>query len=172
MDARRLDEILWSDVVSLLQDPQLLLAAWREQHQIPVDGNLTAEQVKGLKRQVDDGRRQVGRLVDAYQKEVIDLEELTARRQMIEQRLEIVQNKLDEYSRQGESEFSLRDFERNIEEICRRLSGQLEGMRMREKIELCRDLIEKVVVKNNDVQIYYKLPVSGNYWQKSNCQDD
>ncbi len=27
--ARQLDELLWSDVVSLLQDPQLLLAAWR-----------------------------------------------------------------------------------------------------------------------------------------------
>ena len=172
VDARHLDELLWSDVVSLLQDPQLLLAAWREQHQIPADGTLTAEQVKGLKRQIDDGRRQVGRLVDAYQKEVIDLEELTARRQAIEQRLEIAQSKIDEYSRQGDAGFSLRDFERNIEEICRRLSGQLKGMGMRKRIELCHDLIEKVVVKNNDVQIYYKLPVSSNYWQKSNRPDD
>jgi len=170
--ARQLDELLWSDVVSLLQDPQLLLAAWREQHQIPADGSLSAEQIKGLKRQIRDGERQLERLLDAYQSGVIELEELTSRQHTIEQRLENAQSKLEELSRRTEPGLSLRDLERNIEEICRRLSGQLKGMGMRRRIKLCRDLIDKVVVKNHDIQIYYKLPVSGNYHKESNRGDD
>ena len=170
--ARQLDELLWSDVVSLLQDPQLLLAAWREQHQIPADGSLTAEQIKGIKRQTRDGERQLERLLDAYQSGVIELEELTSRRHTIEQRLENAQSKLEELSRRTEPGLSLRDLERNIEEICRRLSGQLKGMGMRRRIKLCHDLIDKVVVKNHDIQIYYKLPVSGNYRKESNHGND
>jgi len=170
--ARQMDELLWSDVVSLLQDPQLLLAAWREQNQIPADGSLTAEQIKGIKRQTRDSERQLERLLDAYQSGVIELEELTSRRYTIEQRLKNGQSKIEELSRRTEPGLSLRDLERNIEEICRRLSGQLKGMGMRRRIKLCHDLIDKVVVKNHDIQIYYKLPVSGNYRQESNHGND
>jgi len=171
VEARQLDMLLWSDVVSLLQDPQLLLACWREQHQIKADGSLTTEQIKALECQIRDGRRQVGRLLDAYQKGVIELDELTARRQSMEQKLKIAEDKLDELSRRAEPDFSLRELERNIEEICRRIAGQLEGMSMRERIKLCHELIEKVIVKNHEVEIHYKLPVSSNYRKKANHRD-
>ena len=163
-----LDDLVWKDVVSLLEDPGLLLDAWREQHRISADGSLTAEQIKDLKRQTRDGQRQLGRLVDAYQRGVIELEELTSRRRTIEQRLESAQSKLEQFTRGAEPELSIRDLERNIDEICRRLSGQLKGMGMRRKMALCRELIDKVVVKDHDVRIFYKLPVSGNYRQGLN----
>ena len=168
---RGLDELVWKDVVSLLRDPQLLLDAWREQHRIAADGSLTAEQIKELKRRVRDAERQLGRLVDAYQGGAIELGELTSRRRTIEQRLESAQGKLEEFSRGAEPELSIRDLERNIDGICRRLSGQLKGMGMRRKMALCRKLIDKVVVKDHDVQIFYKLPVSGNYRQGLNHQE-
>ena len=166
--AANLDELVWSDVVSLLQDPQLLLAAWREQHQLPVDGTLTAEQIKTLTRRIRDAERQKERLLDAYQQESIELEELTVRRHSIEQRLQSDQRTLNELSRQAESGFTLSDLEKHVEEICERLAGKLDSMNMSGRIKLCRDLIEKVEVKNHDVQIYYKLPVSGNYRNKQN----
>jgi site-specific DNA recombinase len=170
--ARGLDELVWKDVVSLLQDPQLLLNAWRKQHRIPADSSLTAEHIKELKRRVRDAERQLERLLDAYQRGVIELGELTSRRRAIEQRLESAQGKLEELSRGAESELSIRDLERNIDEVCRRLSGQLKGMGMRRKMALCRQLIDKVVVKDHDVQIFYKLPVSGNYRQSLNHRHD
>ncbi len=166
--AAKLDELVWSDVVFLLQDPQLLLAAWREQHQLPVDGTLAAEQIKTLTRRIRDAERQRQRLLDAYQHEAIDLEELTARRQNIEQRLQCDQRTLDELSRQVESGFTLGDLDKHVEQVCDRLAGKLGSMEMSERIKLCRDLIDKVEVKNHDVEIYYKLPVSGNYRNKQN----
>ncbi len=166
--AAKLDELVWSDVVSLLQDPQLLLAAWREQHQLPLNGTLAAEQIKTLTRRIRDAERQKQRLLDAYQHEALELEELTVRRQSIEQRVQADQKALEELSRQAESGFTLGDLEKHVEEICERLAGKLHNMDMSKRIKLCRDLIDKVEVKNHDVQIYYKLPVSGNYRNKQN----
>ena len=168
MTATKLDELVWSDVVSLLQDPHLLLAAWREQHQLPVDGTLAAEQTKTLTRQIRDAERQKQRLLDAYQHEAIELEELNARRQNIEQRLQTDRKALDELSRQAESGLTLGDLEKHVEEICDRLAGRLDSMEMSQRIQLCRDLIDIVEVKNHDVKIHYKLPVSGNYRNKQN----
>ncbi len=158
-----LDELVWRDVVALLSDPQVLLSAWREQHQIESSSSLTAEEVKALKRQMRDGERQRRRLLDAYEQGVIELDELTSRRNAIEQKLDSAKRKLDDLSRQAAPGLSFRNLETNIEEVCRRLCGQLRGMGVRRRMQLCRSLIDKVVVKNHDVQIYYKLPVSGNY---------
>ncbi len=171
VDAGHLDELVWSDVVSLLQDPPLLLAAWREQHQIKVNSSLTVEGIKELKRQVRDAEGQRKRLLDAYQSGVIELDELTSRRQSIEQRVAEAQGKLEKLSRAAEPGLSLRELESNIQEVCRRLSGQLSGMGMNRRMELCRKLIDKVVVDEHDVQIYYRLPVSSNCHKGTNRGD-
>jgi hypothetical protein len=57
---------------------------------------------------------------------------------------------------------SFAELERNIDEVCRSLSNRLQGMDMNGKMSLCRDLIDKVVVENGNVEIHYKFPVSSN----------
>jgi len=58
----------------------------------------------------------------------------------------------------------------NIEEACKYLLNGLESMDMGRKMRLCRNLIEKVVVKKHDVKIHYKFPVSSNFNKKRECQ--
>jgi hypothetical protein len=157
-----LDALVWADVVSLLSDPQLLLSAWQEQHQIDKKTNLSEEELRRLKHQVSDGKSQCRRLVDAYQKQAIELEELVSRRTAIEQRLESIQRIIDDLAAEPKQGLSFADLERNIDEVCRSLSGRLQGMDMNARMSICRDLIDKVVVDNYNVEIHYKFPVSGN----------
>jgi hypothetical protein len=162
VSAPELDAIVWADVVSLLSDPELLLSAWQEQHQIDKKTNLSEEELRRLKHQVSDGKSQCRRLVDAYQKQAIELEELVSRRTAIEQRLESIQRIIDDLAAEPKLGLSFADLERNIDEVCRSLSGRLQGMDMNARMSICRDLIDKVVVDNYNVEIHYKFPVSGN----------
>ena len=149
-------------MVSLLSDPELLLSAWQEQHQIDKKTNLSEEELRRLKHQVSDGKSQCRRLVDAYQKQAIELEELVSRRTAIEQRLESIQRIIDELAAEPDQGLSFADLERSIDEVCRSLSGRLQGMDMNARMSICRHLIDKVVVDNYNVEIHYKFPVSGN----------
>jgi hypothetical protein len=161
--APELDAMVWADVVSLLSDPQLLLfSAWQEQHQIDKKTDLSEEELRRLKHQISDGKSQCRRLVDAYQKQAIELEELVSRRTAIEQRLESIQRIIDGLAAEPIHGLSFADLERNIDEVGRSLSGRLQGMDMNGRMSLCRDLIDKVVVDNYNVEIHYKFPLSGN----------
>jgi hypothetical protein len=46
------------------------------------------------------------------------------------------------------------------------LSRELGLMNMNRKMQFCRDLIEKVVVEKQNVEIHYKFPVSSNFNKK------
>jgi site-specific DNA recombinase len=162
VSAPELDALVWADVLSLLSDPELLLSAWQEQHQIDTTTNLSEEELRRLKRQISDGKNQCRRLVDAYQKQAIELEELVSRRTAIERRLASIQRTIDELAEGPRERLSFADLERNIDEVCRSLSDRLRGMGMNGKMSLCRDLIDKVVVENGNVEIHYKFPVSSN----------
>ena len=146
----------------MLTDPELLLSAWQEQNRIDHSGDLTHEEIKRLHRQISDGNNQRKRLFDAYEKGAIELEELISRRSSVEKRIEQIQMKIDNISTEPNGKLSFGNLKDNIGEVCHSLSGQLNVMTMNRKMRLCQDLIEKVVVEQQNVEIHYKFPVSSN----------
>jgi site-specific DNA recombinase len=166
ISAPELDALVWSDVVSLLGDPALVLSAWREQNMIDHREDLSAEEVERLQRQMYDAKKQKARILDAYEKGVIELEELVSRRSTIEKKIEVIGMKLETVSAQTKEELSRGKLQENIDEVCHMLCRELGLMNMNRKMQLCRDLIEKVVVEKQNVEIHYKFPVSSNFNKK------
>ena len=163
VSAPGLDDLVWSDVVSLLTDPQLILSAWREQNQIAGRQKITDEEIRKLKQQIADGNNQRTRLLDAYEESAIELREFVVRRNAIDEKIAKFQMKLDTISTESKKGLSTADFKRNLDEVCRSLSKGLQSMSMSEKMKLCRKLIEKVVTDKHAVEIHYRFPVSSNF---------
>ena len=162
VSAPELDNLVWADILSLLSDPELLLSAWQEQNRIDHSGDLTHEEIKRLHRQISDGNSKRKRLLEAYEKGAIELEELISRRSSVEKRIEQIQMKIDNISTEPNGKLSFVNLKDNIGELCHSLSGELNVMTMNRKMRLCQDLIEKVVVEQQNVDIHYKFPVSSN----------
>ena len=161
-----LDDLVWSDVVSLLTDPELLLTAWKEQNRMRENQGLSREEIRRLKRQMIDANTQRQRLLDAYQEGAIELEELTARRQVIDEKIVKIQMNLDDFSRIDKEELSFANLRENIHQVCESLSKGLNSMSMKEKMRLSQKLIEKVVVEKYNVEIHYRFPVSSHFNKK------
>ena len=159
-----LDERVWSDVKALLTDPQLLLAAWQEQHG---RGELRYREVievetQQLKKQQADAQQQRHRLLIAYEQGAIELEELSSRRKSLDQKSEELQNRLQRLDRENQEGTALNDLGANLGAICRALTSGLEEMDMPQKMKLCSQLIERVVVDDHGADIHYRFPVSTN----------
>ena len=121
-------------------------------------------------QQIADGKTQRKRLLDAYEAGVIELHEFVSRRNACDKKIERAKMKLNDlYVVHGE-ELSGGNLINNIEEVCKSLSNGLESMDMGKKMRVCRDLIEKVIVKKYDIKIHYKFPVSSNFNTKRECQ--
>jgi site-specific DNA recombinase len=86
--ADRLDTLVWTLVRELLQDPQVILQEYTlwQQVQQGQQGQFH-DQLHRLDMQRYHLERQLQRLIDAYQQEIITLHDLSIRREQIGQRL-------------------------------------------------------------------------------------
>ena len=50
----------------------------------------------------------------------------------------------------------------NLAEVCHKLATGLEQMTIPERMSLCSQLIDKVLVDGHSAEIHYKFPVSRN----------
>jgi len=162
--ADSLDDLVWSDVVALLTEPELVVAAWREQHHrdAPRQGELLDEEERRFSKQLNDTQSQRQRLLIAYEQGAIELEELISRRNNLDQRTEEIRRRLNSLSRDRKQGVALVDLGKNIDAVCKALASGLERMNRKQKMELCQQLIERVVVYDHSAEIHYRFPVSGN----------
>jgi site-specific DNA recombinase len=161
--APQLDEFVWSDVVALLTDPDLLLQAWREQQGSKAarqNSGPLEQEVKRLKKQIADWNKQRQRLLVAYQESAITLEELVQRRNQLEEKIIHARQHLEGIETEQQQQAQLTDLNQNIRSMCEALEKGLDNMNKKERMVLCQQLIERVVVTGTSAEIHYRFPVS------------
>jgi site-specific DNA recombinase len=159
----QVDRVVWDALVQWLQSPRMLreeVAAWKNTRQSKVE--LTRERVRLQKsvRQIDT---QIARLVDAYQRGAVTVDELKARRE----RLSAMQNAItaeDHHLRSEEmSRQRLDQIADDIRAFAETLTAGIEQLDFMGRQRLVRLLVERVVVSGDVVTIEHVVPLSGRF---------
>jgi site-specific DNA recombinase len=164
MPAPQLDALVWDDVVALLKDPELLLKAWQEQHgkQGLLTDDVINDEKRQLKKQLAASRQQHQRLLVAYEQGAIQLEELVCRRKTLEEKSQELECRLQSLEKEQQAGLALYNLGQNVDVVCQTLAAELEVTTMPQRMKLCSQLIEKVVVDDHSAEIFYRFPVSTN----------
>ena len=159
-----LDALVWNDVVALLTDPDLLLTAWQEQQgkKTLLTEDVVSQEKRQVKRQIAAVGQQRDRLLVAYEQGTIELEELSCRRKILEGKARELQRRLENLDRDYREGMAFSELRANLDEVCRKVATGLEKMRMSQRMKLCSQLIDKVVVDGHSAEIHYKFPVSSD----------
>ena len=143
------EKLIWNELAKLLREPEHIQKAWEEhkaeQSTSPNQINLQEKRKKHLQRQ-----RQ--RLIDAYQAEVITLEELTERKNPLELELQQLQNSLNNAESVHLTEISLEYFTEQIEKALKSEDFQLRQ-------EVLRLLIERILISDNALSVEHIVPI-------------
>lgn len=108
-EANSLKAAVWGHVDGLLRDPEALLAQFQDMARLAADGEVDGrEEDLNFEAQLRRLEREEGRLLDAYQAEVISLEELGQRRGGVITRRRALTEQRD---RQEQEKLTLEDFE-------------------------------------------------------------
>ncbi len=162
--APELDSFVWSDVVKLLTDPELQRQAFREQAGGEANVTLGAtpleQQRKQLGRRLADIERQRHRLLTAYEQGAIELDELTQRRNRLAQESSDAQRQLENFDLEERAASAFADLDGRLGAISNALEEGLDQMDVPRRMQLCQQLIERVVVEGNSAEIHYRFPVS------------
>ncbi len=155
-----LDTAVWEHVKGLLNDPATLLEqfeafAKRAEDQATTD-RAEDEKWEGQLWRLD---REERRLLNAYQAEVIDLEELVARRQQIAARRQALTAQREQLAFLREERRAAGDVWAELKAFCERIRGRLEEATLAEKQRLLHLLIERVIVGEETLEIRHVIPL-------------
>ena len=156
-----LDEMVWEEVSTRLRDPALLLAAYRdrEAQRSNAEHNQSSASGHHLETQIKTANQQLSRLLDAYQVGAVALSELQKRRKLIDSKLTILAREQTILEKSAAEQAEHADLETGLEAFSALVSSSLDGISFENRQKLMRLVVEKVVVKDWRVDVYYKIPL-------------
>jgi site-specific DNA recombinase len=158
--AEVLDDIVWSDLRAVMSDPERI-ARYAGLEQGPTRQPARTD-IHRIMREIEGCDRQLQRLVDAYQRGAVEMDDLVARRKQIDARRALLVDERKEVEtslRDDEGRRAIRD---QLPELARNVRSSLETADFETRVRLVRLLIDRIVVDANfDLEIHYVLPASG-----------
>ena len=157
-----LDELIWREVLRLLQDSTLIQSEIERRIQEAKKADPLRQREQYLNREQSRLQNKIGRLVTAYQEELITLEQLRERMPELRQQEQAVRSELQSLhlAAQDQSRYlrvvdSLSDFHARLQDNAGRLD--LIGRR-----KIIRLLVKEVLVGTDTITIRHSIPLANS----------
>jgi site-specific DNA recombinase len=157
--AERLDAVVWQALEQVLQHPSViprLHQTWADAKQQTLSG-LEAQQTQ-LLQQRQRIERQDQRLLDAYQADIITLQELQTRRQKLAATLKQIEKDSRQLAQTRQQSVQWQQVIDNAATFHRLLGTNLVQLSFEERQAIAQCLISKIVVTDEDVDVHFLLP--------------
>jgi site-specific DNA recombinase len=158
LSATVIEACVWEHVKTLLSDPAVLRTQYEHGRGDPaVDVRAEQERVR-LERKLAALDREVARLVDAYQAEVIELSELAERRRRIEDHGRMLRERVRAIAQQrSERSADLRLLE-GVDAFCASVRGAMEDSSFTVQQNVLQLVVNRIVVEDSQVLIEHVVP--------------
>jgi site-specific DNA recombinase len=155
-----LDAAVWDHVKRLLDDPATLAAQFEERARqadaLDADASSSGQKCEALLRRLG---REEQRLLDAYQAEAIDLDELQQRREQIRGRRLVLTVQRDQEQRLRSERQTAKAVWADLTAFCQRVRSRLDEATLAERQRILQLLIDRVIVGEDSVEIRHVIPL-------------
>jgi site-specific DNA recombinase len=158
-----LDAIVWSAVVEWIQTPEMLLKeveAWRVSRSNAQPKERERAHFDGAQRQLT---QQIERLIDAYQRGGISIDELKGRRERLEAARDAARAQAEQLAADEMNRSRTERLGDDLKAFAATLRAGLGELDFAGRQRLVRLLIERVVVTGDRVAIEHAIPLSGRF---------
>jgi site-specific DNA recombinase len=160
--AEDIEAAVWAHIVGLLTDPAALIARFQEQARLATEGDAHERAAaEALRVRLARLEREDGRLLDAYQAEVISLEELTQRRRGIAERRRALEEQRLHQERLRRQRAHAAAVLADLSTFCERVRTRLAQPTFADKQALLHLLIERIIVGEDTLEIRHVIPLGG-----------
>ena len=157
-----LDELIWEEVSNRLQNPALVMEAYRahkSQHRNSSEEDGSTEKEDKLKTQIKLANKELSRLLDAYQYGAVELPELQKRRKLVDSKLEMLNREQELLMKMSAEKKKETDIKTGLGEFAALVSTNLKRISFENKQKLLRIVLDKVVVNEWRVDVHYNIPL-------------
>jgi len=148
-----LEETVWTAVKDLLQDPDLITREYERRLAENGTPDATEEERHRIDIEVRKLKKQEGRLLDAYQAGMIEMDALKERMGTIRAQKKALEDRRQALENQERQNLRLRDALAALERFREEVGGSLDSLDFEGRQKILRTVLDQVVVDGNSLQI-------------------
>ena len=156
-----LDELVWSEVVRLLNEPELVRAEIARRVQENLNSDPAQQRKARLGQELKRVEAQLDKLLDAYQEELLSLAQLRQRVPELRRRQAALENELQSATLQAMEQSRLIQLQSSLEDFLTTLRHSAQALGVLERQKVIRLVVKQIVVHADTLTIHHCLPVSG-----------
>jgi site-specific DNA recombinase len=171
LDGNVVEPLVWQAVAELLADPQLILDYYLARQD---ESDVTPHELKRVHQELSRIENQRQRLLDAYQAEIIELDELETRRQALNQQRQVLEQRLSELKQLAQQQARQDALASDVAEFCENIKSVLQSPTPEEQQQVLRLVVDHILVGKEQLTIKHVIPLAGDrrlYTRRSQVTD-
>ena len=154
-----LDAIVWDQVVKLLENPNLIGSEIDRRLRSIQDSNPVKQKRDKLTKEAIRTRKTIGKLIDAYQEDLIQLDELRSRMPTLRKRENSLNSDLNYLEKDLASRDSLLKLTDSIEGFLLKLRGMAGVMDVVERQKVLRLVVKEILIDDENIRVKHSIPL-------------
>lgn len=153
-----LDELVWTRVLGLLDDPTLIQAEIDRRLQTLRSEHPATARRDALQRDLARAQTAIRRLLDGYQEQLVTLDELRARTPELRKREATIQAQLDALDAELHDAETYLKLTETLGGFRARLSANAENLTIEHRQQIIRLVVREVLIGEDDITIRHSIP--------------
>ena len=154
-----LDQIVWAEVVRLLEEPALIQQELDRRLAAARTANPARKREQTLQRELSQVDKGIERLLTAYQEELLSLEQLRERVPMLRQRQQALRAELQAITDQVNDRATFLRLAETLTAFLTRLRSAAESLSVMERQKIVRLLVKEILVGEDSITIRHSIPI-------------
>jgi site-specific DNA recombinase len=154
-----LDQIVWAEVVRLLEDPVLIQQELDRRLAAARTSDPTRKREQNLQRELTHVGKGIERLLTAYQEGLLSLEQLRERMPMLRRREQALRAELQAIADQANDRAAFLRLAETLKAFLTRLRTAAETLSVIERQKIVRLLVKEVLVGEDTITIRHSIPI-------------
>jgi site-specific DNA recombinase len=154
-----LDELIWREILRLLQDPALLQSEIQRRMKEAEKANPLRQREQYLSRENARLHNKIDRLLTAYQEELITLEQLRQRMPELRQQQQAIHSELQSLHMAAQDQSRYLRVVDSLSDFRERLRGNAEHLDLIGRRRIIRLLVKEILVDTDTITIRHSIPL-------------
>jgi site-specific DNA recombinase len=155
-----LDQIVWSEVVRLLEDPTLIQQELDRRLAAARSSDPTKQREQSLRRELTRVGNSLERLLTAYQEELSSLEQLRERMPPLRQREQALRAELRAIADQTSDQATFLRLAETLAAFLGRLRSTADTLDVMERQRIVRLVVKEVLIGDDHIVIRHSIPIA------------
>ena len=154
-----LDDTVWNEIIRLLENPALIESEIDRRLEAARNSDPNQQRGNELERHLSRIRKGIERLVNAYQEELITIDELRDRMPELRKQEQALHAELQSVIHQAQEKETWLKLAETLNSFLARLRASAETIDVPERQRIARLLIKEVLVGDNTITIRHSIPI-------------